>query len=47
MVGFPPGSVLLQYLTLSWPPVLQLGLVGTWWCGNPAGSSEGMVLERQ
>lgn len=55
MVGFPPGSVLLQYLTLSWPPVLQRGLVGTRWSESSWGQrwgwfwrgSEGIRCARQ
>lgn len=45
MVGFPPRSMLPQYLTLSRASVLRHGLMGTQWCGNAAVASKGEAGE--
>lgn len=45
MVGFPPRSVLLRCLMLSWASVLRHGLMSTQWCGNAALASNGEAGE--
>lgn len=45
MVGFPPRSTLLQYLTLSWASALCHGSMGTPRCGDAAVDSNGEAGE--
>lgn len=45
MVGFPPRSMLLQYLTLSPASGLCRGSTGTQWSGNAAVASNGEAGE--